>query len=295
MPSLEIFAGLRLVQGIFMSAAFTLTMAHLAETEGAGGVASALAAYVTGNVASNLVGRLVSAAVADHFGLAQNFALFAALNLAGAVLAFLAFRERTASGRDLSAAEPMSSVGAILHRGDLLAAFGIGFAILFGFIGTFTYVNFVLVAPPIGLAQMQLGFVYFVFVPSILLTPLAGRAARRFGTRASIAAGLVLAVLAAPLLLARETAVILAGLALAAAGTFFAQAAATGYVSSAAGPHRAGASGLYLASYYAGGLAGSFVLGRVFDEAGWPATVGAIAIALAAGAFLSRFLVHARS
>ena len=37
----------------------------------------AFAAYITGNVASNLIGRLISAAVVDTFGLASNFYFFA--------------------------------------------------------------------------------------------------------------------------------------------------------------------------------------------------------------------------
>ena len=45
------------------------------------------------------------------------------------------------------------------------ASFAIGFCILFAFIGTFTFVNFVLVQPPLGVGAMTLGFVYFVFVP----------------------------------------------------------------------------------------------------------------------------------
>src|SRR4051794_32922682 len=77
MPDLMTFAGLRLAQGVFMSAAFTLTMAYLAENSAPEVAASALAAYVTGNVASNLVGRLMSAAVADHLGLPATFATFA--------------------------------------------------------------------------------------------------------------------------------------------------------------------------------------------------------------------------
>ena len=48
----------------------------------------AFAAYITGNVASNLIGRLISAAVADSFGLASNFYFFALLNLTGAVLVY---------------------------------------------------------------------------------------------------------------------------------------------------------------------------------------------------------------
>ena len=60
----------------------------------------------------------------------------------------------------------------------LRAAFGIGFCILFAFIGTFTFVNFVLVRAPLSLGMMDLGFVYFVFLPSVV-----NDAARRPGRR----------------------------------------------------------------------------------------------------------------
>ena len=59
-------------------------------------------------------------------------------------------------------------------------------------------------------------------------------------------------------------------------GTFFAQATATGFVSRAATTDRGAASGIYLASYFFGGLVGSAVLGQVFDRFGWPASVAGI-------------------
>ena len=83
-PNLTIFTLLRVTQGLCMAAAFTLTLAYLGEHYSAADSASAFAAYITGNVASNLIGRLISAAVADHFGLAANFYFFAVLNLLGA-------------------------------------------------------------------------------------------------------------------------------------------------------------------------------------------------------------------
>jgi MFS transporter, YNFM family, putative membrane transport protein len=43
----------------------------------------AFAACITGNVASNLIGRLMSAALADILGLSWNFYFFAVLNSAG--------------------------------------------------------------------------------------------------------------------------------------------------------------------------------------------------------------------
>src|SRR6266481_5045979 len=76
-PDLMVFTALRIVQGVFMATAFTLTLAYLGEEFSARDAAGVFAAYITGNVASNLFGRLMSAAVADHLGLAANFYVFA--------------------------------------------------------------------------------------------------------------------------------------------------------------------------------------------------------------------------
>jgi predicted MFS family arabinose efflux permease len=285
MPDLATFAALRLIQGVFMSAAFSLTIAYLAENAAPHEVAAALAAYVTGNVASNLFGRLMSAAIADHLGLSANFSIFAVLNLCGAVLAFAALR-RTQPMQSMPSPGREVSWTETFRQSHLNASFAIGFLILFAFIGTFTYVNFILVRPPLGLSPMQLGFVYFVFVPSIILTPLAGKVARRFGAKATIVTSLGIAALALPALLSTALEPILFGLAIVAAGTFFAQATATGFVSRTSGAARGSAGGIYLSSYYAGGLAGSIVLGRLFDQLGWAATVAAIGAALIAGCVL---------
>ena len=67
-PDLLTFALLRVTQGLLMSAAFALTLAHLAETTGGATTSAAFAAYITGNVASNLLGRLIAASVADVSG-----------------------------------------------------------------------------------------------------------------------------------------------------------------------------------------------------------------------------------
>jgi predicted MFS family arabinose efflux permease len=287
-PSLAVFAVLRVLQGLCMASAFTLTLAYLGEHPSAVDAATASAAYITGNVASNLVGRFISAAAADHFGLASNFYLFALLNLSGALLAYLAL-ERTPPAHCLGRTMPTQSASWVLHLRNprLVAAFGIGFCILFAFIGTFTYVNFVLVRPPFLIGAMTLGFVYFVFLPSVLTTPLAGRLASRIGAHATLQGALAFAGIGLPLLLVPSFGAVSAGLVLVGVGTFFAQATATGYVSRTAAADRGSASGLYLASYFSGGMVGSVVLGQIFDRFGWTWCVAAIAVALGIAAVLA--------
>ncbi len=163
----------------------------------------------------------------------------------------------------------------------LISSFAIGFCILFAFIGTFTYVNFVLARPPIGLGMMAIGFAYFVFLPSMFTTPAVGGFVRRFGSRITVWCGLAVALAGLPLLIAPSLALVATGLTLVGVGTFFAQAAATGFVGRVAMTNRGAASGLYLASYFSGGLVGSAVLGQIFDSFGWPACVLGIGLALA--------------
>jgi YNFM family putative membrane transporter len=292
MPGLPVFTLLRIVQGLCMSTAFALTLAYLGEHTSAADTASAFAAYITGNVASNLLGRLLAAGVVDHLGLATNFWIFAGLNLGGAVLVWLSV-ERTPPMRpmDMSHDAPLTSWLAHLANPALRAAFAIGFLILFAFIGTFTYVNFVLVRPPFGVGMMMLGIVYFVFLPSVVTTPLAGKAVARFGTRPTLWAAFAVALAGLPLMLSASFAAVLLGLALVAVGTFFAQATATGFVGRAATVDRGSASGLYLASYFLGGLVGSAVLGQAFDRLGWTACVIGIGVSLLLGALLATRLI----
>ena len=287
-PDITTFMVLRITQGLCMASAFTLTLAYLGEECSAMDAGGAFAAYITGNVASNLVGRLISAGVADHFGLAANFCFFSALNLAGAVLVYFTVR---ATMPILPAGEtsptPLEIWSKHLRNPPLLASFGIGFCILFAFIGTFTYVNFVLVREPISLGRMQLGLVYFVFLPSIMTTPFAGAAVRRYGTRPTFWTALALAGLGLPLLLQPNLLSVVIGLMLVGVGTFFAQAAATGFVGRAATADRGSASGIYLGCYFLGGLVGTAILGQIFDQLGWLSCVAGIALALIAAALLA--------
>jgi predicted MFS family arabinose efflux permease len=288
-PDLTVFALLRVTQGLFMAAAFTLTLTHLAE-RCEHRTATALAAYVTGVVASNLVGRLTAAFVAGLIGASSSFLFFAALNVAGALLVAVALTRNEP--------EPMSGGARFwsawarhLSQPALRRTFAIGFLILFGFIGVFTYVGFVLMRPPHALSMGALGLVFLVFAPSMVTTPVAGRVTDRFGPAITVPASLAIALLGLLLLLLPNLVAVLAGMTLVGIGTFFAQAVATGHVGRVAEGDKAAASGLYLSSYYCGGLFGAAAIGQLFDRFGWFAAVAGVFAALGLAAILGAGLV----
>jgi predicted MFS family arabinose efflux permease len=186
-----------------------------------------------------------------------------------------------------TARSPLAATIAHWHNPALRSAFAIGFCILFAFIGTFTFVNFVLVRAPLSLGRMDLGLVYFVFAPSVVTTLFAGRVVARFGTRPAIWGALAVAALGLPLMLSSHLLEVLAGMVLVGVGTFFAQACATGFVGQTASDNRGIASGTYLACYFLGGLVGSAVLGLLFDHFGWTACVAGVGASLALAALLT--------
>jgi MFS transporter, YNFM family, putative membrane transport protein len=286
-PDLTTFTLLRILQGLCMASAFALTLAYLGEQCSSIDAGGAFAAYITGNVASNLIGRLISAAVADTLGLASNFYFFAALNLAGAVLVYFTIHRVQPMHATPAAQSPFAATVGHWRDPGLRSAFAIGFCILFAFIGTFTFVNFVLVRPPLSLGMMDLGLVYLVFAPSVVTTLFAGQAVSRFGTRPTIWAALAVAGVGLPLMLSSHLTMVLLGMVLVGVGTFFAQASATGFVGQAASDNRGIASGTYLACYFFGGMVGSAVLGQLFDRFGWTACVAGVGSSLAVAAILT--------
>src|SRR5215831_10848198 len=121
-PDLMTFAVLRVAQGLCMSTAFALTLSYLAENCSASDTAGAFAAYITGNVASNLFGRLMSAALADHFGLAANFYVFALLNLCGAALVFFTLTQtKPMPAMTAPQLSPLAAMGVHLRNRPLTA------------------------------------------------------------------------------------------------------------------------------------------------------------------------------
>src|ERR1043165_2938214 len=133
-PDLTTFTILRVAQGLCMASAFTLTLAYLGEECSAIDAGGAFAAYITGNVASNLIGRLVSAGVVDHLGLAANFYFFSALNLAGAMLVYFTIRTTMPMAPMIeSTSSPFAIWMTHLRNAPLRASFGVGFCILFAF------------------------------------------------------------------------------------------------------------------------------------------------------------------
>jgi YNFM family putative membrane transporter len=279
-PDVVVFGLLRVVQGILMCGAATMTIAYVAEELGPSGLAPfAMAAFVTGNVGSNLVGRLLVGVAEQYAGWRVAFAALALLNLLGALLVWRLLPPsrnfRAAGGRDWSP----RLLWLHLRNPQLQGAFVVGFLTLFAFVGVFTYVNFRLALPPFALAPAERGMIYTVFAAALLATPFAGIAMQRLGHVSALLMGCAAGLVGVLLTRSDSLTVTMAGLALVGIAHFAIQVIATDFNARVAQQAKAAATGILLASIFCGGLCGAFVLGRIYDSWGWNACVNVIAVA----------------
>jgi predicted MFS family arabinose efflux permease len=270
-PDLLSFALLRVLQGALMASAFTLALAHFSERCRRHDMPRALAAYVTGSVIANLLGRLIASNAATQFGAPAAFFTLAALNLAGALLAYLTLTHVAPMALRAENKRLLEAFGAHARNTPLLRAYVTGFLMLSAFVGLFSYVSFALTAPGAGVSERAASFVFLCFLPSLATTPMAGRLIANNGSAKIAALALAGSAAGALMTAVADVATIFLGLALFSSGTFIAQAAVTSFVGKTARVARAAASGLYLSAYYFGGLAGAAALGLVYEKLGWSA------------------------
>ncbi|HWB86649.1 MAG TPA: MFS transporter [Bryobacteraceae bacterium] len=264
----------RFWQGIFTPGIFVVTVAYIND-EWEEGVGAAMAAYVTGTVLGGFCGRTLSALVAAHSSWHGAFVLLAAITLAGGLMirAWLPHGRRSTRRARFSLRPTVGH----LRNSHLLATYIVGFCLLFSLLGTFTYVNFYLAAPPFRLSTSALGLLYVVYLVGAAITPGAGRWIDRLGHRFTLATALTGAIAGILLTLVRSLPVVMVGLALVCTGGFVAQSAASSYIGVVAREARAAAVGLYVLFYYVGGSFGAGIPGHFWNFGGWPLCVTLIA------------------
>jgi MFS transporter, YNFM family, putative membrane transport protein len=276
----------RFVQGLLLPPIFAVTVAYIGE-EFPAEATSMTGIYVAASGVGGFLSRFLSGLLAEHYGWRISFFGLAAVTLACAIgSAVLMPRER----RFLKSGGLIATLGfmaAHLQNKELLATYAVGFGVLFCFVGVFTYINFVLAAPPFSLSTAALGAIFIVYLVGVALTPFTGVLVRRLGRRGLVAAASLLWIVGLAVTLAANLALILFGLALCVSCGFLCQSCATSYVAITARQARSSAIGLYVALYYVGGAAGAVVPGYAFAWGGWPACVATVAVVVALVASLA--------
>jgi MFS transporter, YNFM family, putative membrane transport protein len=263
----------RFMQGIFVPGVIVVMMAYVGEEFGGPYVGRAMASYITGTVLGGFGGRFISGMVAHHFDWRDAFLVIGVVNLAGAIMVQRWLPVAKNFVRSEAVRHSITHAKGHLWNPRLLAVFGMGFAALFCLVGTFTYANFYLAAPPYHLNSAQLGSIFFVYLFGLIVTPLSGRSLDHYGIRVTAAVGFGFTAVGLLLTLVHSLPVIVVGLALASSGVFIYQAVGTVQTGVVAGKARSSAAGLYVTFYYIGGSLGATITGWTWVAGGWPPCV----------------------
>ncbi len=233
----------RFMQGVFVPGVVVVIMAYICEEFAGAHVGRAMSAYVSGSVLGGFGGRYISGLVAQHFRWEHAFLVIGIINLAGAVVVQRTLPKpkhfvRAANVRN-SAIEMLHH----LHNPQLLAVYGMAFAVLFSLVGAFTYTNFHLALPPYHLNSGQLGSVFFVYLLGVAITPLSGRFLDHYGMRRTAVVATGFTTTGLLLTLCNPLPLIIVGLALFSSGIFIFQAVGTVQTGVVAGRSRSSAAG----------------------------------------------------
>ncbi len=285
----------RFMQGLLLPPIFAVTVAYIGDEWPAVEATGVTGLYVSASAVGGFLGRFLTGTVSDLIGWRGAFLTDAALTAicAVAIVILLPREKRFVKAESIRA----SLRQMVRHLGDprLLATFAVGFGVLFNFIATFTYVNFLLAAPPYNLSPSALGSIFVVYLLGMISASLTGRAIARFGRRAFVIAAIVIWIGGILLTLIPALPVIILGLALAGASGMVCQASSTSYVSTTAKGGVSSAVGLYVTAFYTGGSVGAFLPGLYWTTTGWPGTVAMVTASLVAmGAVVLLFWTDGR-
>jgi predicted MFS family arabinose efflux permease len=280
-PTLNALIFWRFVQGLVLPPIFAVTVAYIGEEWPANKATEATGVYTSGASLGGFSGRILTGVLADLVSWRFGLGVLAAMTLCGALtVAVLLPREKNFVRSDglLTSTKQML---AHLRNPQLVATYAVGFGVLFNFIITFTYVSFLLAAPPFNLSPTWLGAIFVVYLVGTASTPMAGWAVGTFGRRRFVLAVIVLWSAGILLTLVPSLAAIVIGLAIAAGCGMVCQAISTGYVTISAKIGRSSAVGLYVTSFYVGGSIGAALGGLAWNFGHWRACVAILLVMLA--------------
>lgn len=280
----------RFAQGLFLPPIFAVTIAYVAEEWPPAEATAATGIFTSASGFGGFLSRFLTGLLAEHFGWRSAFLAIALLTLACAIGVAIFLPKERYFVRSRSVFVSFGQMVQHFANPQLLAAFSVGFGILFGFVAIFTYVNFRLAAPPFSLSAAALGAIFVVYLVGAAVTPLVGRGVAMVGRRRLVALSIAGWIGGLLLTLTGSLAAIISGLALGAGFGFICQSCSTSYVAITARRARSSAVGLYVTFYYLGGSVGAALTGIAWTLAGWPGCVALVAsVLIAVAAVVLRF------
>ena len=244
-PGWGVLLGLRALTGIALAGVPAVAMAYLAEEVHPRDLGVAMGLYIAGNAYGGMAGRVVIGVLIDvthswrlSVAVMGGFGLVAAALFAG----LLPPSRRFEPAQGLSIAHLGGAFGRHLRDPVLVMLFGLGFVLMGGFVTTYNYLSYRLLAPPFDLSQAWAGSIFLVYSLGGPFSAWLGRQSGRYGLGRTMIAAIALEFSGLLLTAVPNLPVAILAIAVFTCGFFGAHAIASGWVSRRAGqrPRRGG-------------------------------------------------------
>ncbi|MEZ0050006.1 YNFM family putative membrane transporter [Mycobacterium sp. MAA66] len=292
-PTFQMLLAGRFLEGLALGGVPAIAVAYLTEEVESGHAARAAGTYVAGTTIGGLLGRLVSAPVAEVLG--WRWGMFGVgLLCSAAAVGFIRLAPtprgfRPGLGGDGAEGSLGHRLLVNLRSRRQVALYLQGFLLMGGFVAMYNFLGFRLSAPPFSLPQTVVSLVFLAYLAGTWASAQAGASATRSGRRPVLLTSIAVMVVGVVITLSSNVIAVLVGLVVATAGFFGAHAIASGWTGQLATVGKAQASSLYNLAYYAGSSIIGWIGGIAFDAAGWAAvatTIVVLAVVAAAAAAL---------
>jgi YNFM family putative membrane transporter len=281
-PTLPLLVVLRGAQGLLLPGVTAVAVAYLGDQFGGARLGPAVGGWVAASVLGGLTGRVGSGWIASHSNWRAPFLVFGVVTLAAAVGMAFSLPQTARKGRVPVGLAYREMLGHLRDR-RLVGGFLIGGSVFFGFIGIFTYLPYYLTAAPFRLSTGSISAIYLVYGAGVLTSIVVGNLSGRYGRRALMATGFLIAAGAVALSLVPLLPVVILSLVVLCVGMFFVQGTAPAFVNATAREAKGGAGALYTTFYYVGATFGSVLPGYAWQAFGWPGVVATCVLAFGLG------------
>ena len=286
---------LRTLTGVALAGVPAVAMAYLAEEVHPRDLGVAMGLYIAGNAYGGMAGRVIIGVLMDATGSWRlSLAVMGVLGLAAAGLftILLPPSRRFAPERGLSLPHLGRAFAHHLRDPQLRMLFAVGFVLMGGFVTTYNYLSYRLIAPPFDLSQAWAGSIFLVYALGGPFSAWIGRLGSRYGLGRMMMVSMALEALGLALTAVPSLPVAIVAIGILTCGFFGAHAIASGWVSRRAASDRAAAASLYLFAYYVGSSLFGSVGGLFWSRFGWPGVMALVGVLIGAGLALARALTR---
>lgn len=290
-PSWPTLLALRFLEGVALAGLPAVATAYLREELHPSTHSRVAGLYIGGTALGGMAGRLVTGPVGELAGWRWALATVALLGLGCAVVVRVTLPgSRHFTPAPTGVRSLLEMFGRAVRDPGLLALYGIGGCVAGALVAVFNTLGFRLVGAPFHLGLAAASLVFLVYPVGTASAAGFGRLADRYGRRAVLPLGCLLAACGALLTLPRWLPVVVIGLGLLTAGFFAVHGVASGWVPArahAGGATAGQAASLYLFTYYLGSSVFGTLAGRAWSTTGWPGVVALATVLLAVAAALA--------